>query len=123
MRPIIPKVSLRWPALELACVLALLACGSTGPSGDLLLEGTITNAVNGGAISGATVGVGDGSGFVIKIVQSTTTDSQGRYTLSHHGCIKSPYIQAAATGYNANDKSVPCRAETQTVNISLTPAP
>ena len=109
---------------KLACLLLLFACdSSTGPKGDLLLEGTVTNAATGASISGATVGVGDGSGFGISIKQSTTTDSQGRYTLSHQGCINNPYLQAFAPGYDLDDKPVACRAGTQTVNISLTPTP
>ena len=118
------RVSLRWFPLRLTCLLLVIACGSsTGPSGDLLLEGTVTSAATGAAISGATVGVGDGSGFVIQIQQSTTTDSQGRYTLSHQGCINNPYVEVTATGYILNSKQVACRAETQTVNISVTPTP
>ena len=117
------KVSLRWSPLKLTCLLLVIACGSTGPSGDVLLQGTITSAATGTVISGATVGVGNGSGLVVQIAQSTTTDSQGRYTLSHQGCINNPYVVVSATGYFLNSKQVACSTGTQTVNVSLTPAP
>ena len=66
----------------------------------------------------------DGSGLVPIAFAGTTTDAQGRYTLSTHGCNKNPFIFAFATGYNANDKPVGCKAgTTATVDIALTPAP
>jgi hypothetical protein len=116
------NVSLRWSPLKLACFLLLIACGSTEPKGDLLFEGTIVDAATGAPISGTGVGVGDGLSIGFPPLVSTT-DSQGRYTLSHDGCITSPYLYAYAQGYNWDSKQVGCKAERQTVNFSLTRAP
>jgi hypothetical protein len=119
------RVSQRWFALSLACALALMACGSTEPGDDLLqFDGTITTAASGAPISGAEVSFADGTGLVPAIFESTTTDAQGRYNLSHHGCNKNPYIFAGASGYYANQKAVACKVGAiTTVDISLTPSP
>lgn len=119
------KTSPRWSVLPMSCLPILLACGgSTEPKRDLLLEGTVTSAATGAAISGATVGVFDGSGLGLAPVQSsTTTDAQGHYIVSHLGCIKNPYLHASAAGYFLNSEKLACRSGTQTVSIALTPSP
>lgn len=107
---------------KLAWLVLLFACdSSTGPRGDLQLEGTVTSAATGTPISGASVEVGDGSGFVLSVVQSTTTDAQGYYTL-RIGCINTPYLRAYAAGYDLDEEPLACRDGTQTVNMSLTPS-
>ncbi|MDP9204676.1 MAG: carboxypeptidase-like regulatory domain-containing protein [Gemmatimonadota bacterium] len=120
--------SLRHPRglerLRVAGVLVLMACGSTEPiEKNLLFEGVITNAATGAPIAGAGISVGDGSGFVPAIAQSTTSDSQGHYTLSHYGCIYNPYVFAGASGYFASQAKVGCMRGSQTVNFSLTRDP
>ena len=111
--------------LKLACFLVLIGCGSTEPiEKNLLFEGVITGEANGAPIAGATISVGDGgSPFVPAIVQSTTSDAQGRYTLSHYGCIYNPYVYASATGYFQDQEKVGCMPGGQTVNFSLTRDP
>lgn len=123
--------SLRHPGgldpLKLACFLVLIACGSTEPiEKNLLFEGTISDAATGAPIAGATISVGDGggvSGLIPTIVQSTNSDTQGHYTLSHHGCIHNPYVYARATDYFWNQEKVGCMPGSQTVNFSLTRDP
>jgi hypothetical protein len=118
------RTSPRCLSLKLASVSMLIACNSsTEPKGDLMLEGEVTNAANGAPVSGATVGVGDGSGVVIGTVQESTTNAQGRYTLSHPGCIRTPYVEVLASGYNYTSKPVTCKTGTQTVNFALTASP
>jgi hypothetical protein len=116
--------------LKVASFLGLLACGSTEPiEKNLLLEGMVTDASNGAPIAGATVSVGYPSGPPSAIVRpittvaSTTSDSQGRYTLSHMGCVNEPYISVGAAGYYNDDERVGCKPGTQTVNLSLTRDP
>lgn len=114
----------RYP-LGLVFLLVLIACGGTEPkdSGGLLFEGTITDAATGAPIPGTSVGVGDGSGLVVAVASESTTDAQGHYTLSHAGCINNPYLLVIAPGYYWNSKQVACKAERQTVNLSLTRDP
>jgi hypothetical protein len=110
--------------LKLVCFLALIGCGSTEPiEKNLLFEGSITDAATGAAMAGATVFVGVGSAFFVSSVQSTTSDSQGRYVLSRYSCIYNPYLVASATGYSPGQEKVGCQPGSQTVNISLTRDP
>jgi hypothetical protein len=110
--------------LLLPCLLFLMACG-TGPQDTrgLLFEGTITDADTGLPISGTGIGVADGSGFGLPTSFPTTSDAQGRYTLTHDGCINNPYLDAYANGYYFYSVAVVCKAERQTVNVSLTRDP
>jgi hypothetical protein len=113
--------------LRLASVLMLIACGSTEPiEKNLLFEGTITDAATGTPIAGADVFLIRGNGLSLlpgPTVQSTTSDTQGHYTLSHMGCVHEPWLAAAAAGYNFHDQRVGCQPAGQTVNFSLTLAP
>jgi hypothetical protein len=113
--------------LRLASVLMLIACGSTEPiEKNLLFEGTITDAATGTPIAGAGVLLIRGNGLSLlpgPTVQSTTSDTQGHYTLSHMGCVHEPWLAAAAAGYNFHDQRVGCQPAGQTVNFSLTRAP
>ena len=112
----------RWSPFQVASLVTLFGCGGdVGPKPEVIWEGTVTSTATGAPISGAGVAVGDGSGFVIQVMASGTTDAQGHYTLSHRGCFQYPYLTANAPGYNANDKPVSCRAGTQTADISLEP--
>jgi hypothetical protein len=110
--------------LPFACLLVLLACG-TEPEDTrgLLFEGTITDADTGAPIPGTGVGVADGSGFGLPTSLPATSDAQGHYTLTHDGCINNPYLDAYATGYYFYSTEVVCKAERQTVNVSLTRDP
>jgi hypothetical protein len=114
-------------SLRLASVLMLIACGSTEPiEKNLLFEGTITDAATGTPIAGAGVLLIRGNGLSLlpgPTVQSTTSDTQGHYTLSHMGCVHEPWLAAAAAGYYYDDQRVGCQPGSQTVNFSLTRAP
>jgi hypothetical protein len=102
----------------------LLACDSTAPiEKNLLFEGTILDAATGAPIAGAGISLGDGHGLVPAIAQSTTSDAQGQYTLSHSGCIFTPYVFAGATGYFNDQQQVGCKPGIQTVNFSLSRNP
>jgi hypothetical protein len=110
--------------LMLAFFAVLIACGSTEPKSNLLVfEGTITDISTGAPISGASVAFGDGSGFGFPAVWPATTDAAGNYTLSENGCVRSPYLYAAATRYYLTSKPVRCDVERQTVNFALTRDP
>lgn len=110
--------------LKLACFLVLIACGSTEPiEKNLLFEGTVTDVAGGAPIAGSTVFVGRGSGLFVTSVQSTTSDAQGHYTLSHPGCIHNPYLVVTATGYHLDSEKVGCMPGSQTVDFSLTRDP
>lgn len=110
--------------LPLVCMFVLIAC-STEPEDAraLVFEGTITDADTGAPIPGTGIGVSDGSGFGLPTSLPATSDAQGHYTLSHNGCINSPYLAAYATGYYWNSVEVVCKVERQTVNMSLTRDP
>jgi Carboxypeptidase regulatory-like domain len=116
--------------LKVASFVVFLACGSTEPiEKNLLLEGTVTDAANGVPIAGAMVSVGYPSGPPLAIVQtmttvaSSTSDSQGRYTLSYIGCVHEPWVSVGAPGYYPDEERVGCKPGTQTVNLTLTRDP
>jgi hypothetical protein len=110
--------------LLLVCMFVLVACGTEPEDArGLLFEGTITDADTGAPIPGTGVGVADGSGFGLPTSLPATSDAQGHYTLSHDGCINNPYLEAYATGYYFYSVAAVCRAERQTVNVSLTRDP
>lgn len=110
--------------LTLACFALLTACGSTEPRSNLLVfEGTITDISTGAPIAGAKLAFGDGSGFGFPGVWPATSDVAGNYTLSQNGCVRSPYLYAAATHYYLTSKPVRCDVERQTVNFALTRDP
>lgn len=111
-------------ALILSCLFVLIACG-TEPEDTrgLLFEGTITDADTGAPVPGTGIGVADGTGFGLPTSLPATSDAQGHYTLSQNGCINNPYLAAYATGYYWNSVQVVCKAERQTVNMSLTRDP
>ena len=116
--------SLRRPGwldqLKLACFLVLVACRSVEPiEKNLFFVGAITDAATTAPMAGTTIFVGDGTGFVPTNVQSTTSDSQGRYTLAHFGCINNPYVFVSATGYYSDQAKVGCNPDTQTLNFAL----
>ena len=111
-------------AHSLACLALLTACGSTEPTSNILVfEGVITDASTHTPISGATVQFGGGSGLIPAIAASTTSDAQGSYSLSHNGCVVSPYLFASASGYFLSQKEVGCQVARQTINLSLTRDP
>ena len=119
-----PRPRGRFGQLKLACLLMLIACGSTEPiEKNLLFEGTITDAATGAPIAGAWITVGVGSAFFVSTVQSTTSDSQGQYTLAHNGCIHNPYIVMSAAGYYLGQEKVGCQPGSQMLNLSLTRDP
>jgi hypothetical protein len=118
------KTILHHNPLTLAIFALLIACGSTEPKSNLLVfEGIITDISTGAPISGASVAFGDGSGFGLPTVWPATSDVAGNYTLSQYGCVRSPYLYAAATRYYLTSKPVRCDVERQTVNFSLTRDP
>jgi hypothetical protein len=112
---------------KFACLLAIVACDSTGPeSTSLLFDGIVTEAGTGAAIENAAVSVSDlsgSSGLVGKELQSTRTDSQGRYTLSYNRCAAYPFIYVIATGYQLVSEKVGCKSERQVMNVSLSRGP
>lgn len=113
--------------LKLAYFLLLIGCDSTGPkSTSLLFDGTVTESATGGVIASADVSVRDFGGsyaLVGKDLQSTRTSSDGRYTLSYNACAVSPWLVVFAAGYHTQSVEIGCRAERQTVDISLTRDP
>jgi hypothetical protein len=110
--------------LAFACFALLIACGSTEPRSNLLVfEGIITDISTGAPIAGASVQFGDGSGFVPAIAASTTSDAQGNYSVSHDGCVPSPYLFVYAARYYFDQREVGCKVARQTINFSLTRDP
>lgn len=110
--------------MSLGSLLVLLACGSTEPKiTTLTFEGTITAAATGVPISGATVSFGDGSGLIPAIGKSTTTDTEGQYTLTHDRCFRNPYLFVFAPGFYSDQKEVGCQVARQTIHFSLTRDP
>ena len=110
--------------LTVACLTLLIACGSTEPRSNLLVfEGVVSDISTGAPIAGASIAFGGGSGFVPEIGASTTSDSQGRYTLTQDGCVVSPYLFVSAPNYYFDQKEVGCQVARQTINFSLTRVP
>ena len=119
-----PRIARRWSPVRVAFVFTLIGCDEgTGPKPDVTWEGIVSSSATGAPISGATVEVGDGSGLVLAVARSGTTDAQGHYSLTNQGCFPNPYLQASANGYFLNSKPIGCRAGTQTVHIALNPMP
>jgi protocatechuate 3,4-dioxygenase beta subunit len=116
-------VALSWLALSMT----IAACDSAAPKfTQLKFEGTVTDAATGSPIAGATVSVADFSGsFSLfgRTLQSTVTDSQGRYTLSYPGCVQNPYVGASAADYNFTDQEVSCMEAAQVLNFALNRTP
>ena len=78
-----------------------------------VIEGTVTDASTGQPIAGATVTVGS--------VASTTTDSQGHYSVEVEPGTYT--VTASADGYQSQSQTVTVQAgETVTVNFALQPA-
>lgn len=114
--------------------LAVTGCGIAGPNSVTLhVQGTVTEASTGQPVAGATVhlfaptiifGTTDGD------IANTTTDVQGRYTLSTS--VKSPclgngfgYAVSASTtnpAEQADGKTVSCSDTPQTLDLSLSAA-
>jgi hypothetical protein len=112
---------------------AAIGCGITGPENVTLhVQGTVTDAATGVAVSGATVhmypptllfGTSDGD------ITSTTSDAQGHYVLSTS--VKGPCIgngfglAVSATTSNPNMEAdavtIECSAAQQTVDLALKP--
>ena len=112
----------RYP-LALVCCALFVGCGSTEPTSNLLIfEGVVSDAANGAPIVGASVSFGDGSGIGLP-VGGSATDAQGKYTLSHDGCVNNPYLTVLATHYSVGSKQVGCQIARQTINFSLTRDP
>ena len=116
-------IALSWLVLSTA----LAACDSTEPKLTYLnFEGTVTDAATGSPIAGATVAVADFSGsfaFFGRTLQSTFTDSQGRYTLSYPGCAQNPYVNVFAADYNLADQEVSCMETAQVLDFALNRTP
>ena len=67
-----------WRQIKLAFLLALTACGSTEPKSTRLdFEGTVTDAVTGAPIPGATLGVVVGTLSIALPTLPLAADSQG----------------------------------------------
>lgn len=113
--------------LWLALSMALAACDNAGPKiTQLKFEGTVTDAATVSPIAGATVRVSDFSGsfaLVGRTLQSTVTDSQGRYTLSYSGCAQDPYLVATAADYDWADQEVSCTEDVQVLDFALNRTP
>jgi len=124
-RTFVDRTNSRRRSLFTAGSLALFACGddTSGPKPDVTWEGTVTSAATGAPIAGADVGVGTPNQFTLDVIRSGTTDAQGHYSLTIQGCVKEPYLTAAAIGYFPNDKAIACHAGTIAVDIALTPSP
>src|SRR5947199_4944185 len=100
--------------LTLACFALLTACGSTEPKSNLLVfEGIVSDISTGSPISGASVAFGSGTGLVPAIAASTTSDAQGRYSVSHDGCVLNPYLFVSAPRYYFDQKELGCKLERQ----------
>jgi hypothetical protein len=118
------KAALLGSPLMLATFAMLIACGSTEPTSNILVfEGIITDVSTGAPIAGASVQFGNGSGLVPAISASTTSDAQGNYSVSHDGCVPSPYLFVHAARYYFDQKAVGCQVARQTINFSLTRDP
>ena len=118
------QINRRYSPMGFAFLLSLSGCGeSSGPKPTVTWEGTVTSSATGSPIAGASVQVGDGTGFVPAIIASGSTDAQGHYSISHQGCVRNPYLFVGANGYSGYDDPVACHAGTVTVNIALTPSP
>jgi hypothetical protein len=115
----------------LALILVLAACGET-PTGPpeirLSFEGSVTSAVDGAPIQGATVDFV--TGLLRDRIESTTqTDAAGRYTLTgREGCALSSFIMFAhleAVSHRFYSDSyhgtIACTTATQTIDFVLTP--
>jgi hypothetical protein len=111
-------------AVSIVCLALLTACGSTEPKSNLLIfEGVVTDAATGAPVAGASVQFGGGFGLVPAIAASTTTNTQGAYSLMHDGCVVNPYVFASASGYYFDQKEVGCQIARQTINFALTRDP
>ena len=111
-------------------ILAATACGITG-SDNLTLhaQGTVTNTATGQPVAGATVVIWPPV-FLIggssEPVASTTTDAQGRYSLSasvERNCLGNGFgYEVKASKLTYEDESVPldCEGGPQQVDLALT---
>ena len=120
--------------IVLLLTLAVAGCGLTGPSDITLhVQGTVTEASTGVPVAGATVhlfpptiifGTSDGD------IETTTSDAQGHYTLSH--TFKAPCIgngfgyavsaNTSSPAEKADGITVTCSETPQTVDLALSPA-
>lgn len=113
---------------RLAILLVVLACDSAGPEfTQLKFDGRVTDAATGAAIAGATVAIvhyPDGPFQLVgTTLQFTPTDSDGRYSLLHVGCGRTPYVQVFAPSYHLTDEAVRCMAAEQVLDFQLVRAP
>lgn len=113
-------------------VLGVTACGITDADNiTLRVEGTVTAIATGEPVSGATVRLidiaeellGGGGGL-----GTTTTDAQGRYSLSvgvgdncRDGFVLGVGVDTQASGYRRDSREIGCHGALQRVDIPLEP--
>jgi hypothetical protein len=105
-------------------VVAVAGCGITDPSVTLHIQGTVTAQATGQSIAGARIDLY--RSFIEEPVGTTTTDSQGRYSLSSKmgNCFENDlgsFVGASASGFAGDAAGVLCNSALQQIDFSLAP--
>jgi hypothetical protein len=124
MLPRMPLKTLAYVAL----LMMVVSCDSSGPKfTQIRVDGTVTDAATGSSITGASVSIvhyPDGPFQLVGTpLQSTNTDASGRYSLTHLGCARTPYVQVFASGYFVDDHEIGCMADAQVLDFHLARSP
>jgi hypothetical protein len=123
----LPQVTLKTLAYVVLFTI-ITSCDSQAPKfTQIRVDGTVTDAVTGSPITGASVSIvhyPDGPFQLVGTpLQSTNTDASGRYSLTHLGCARTPYVQVFASGYFVDDHEIGCMADAQVLDFQLTRSP
>ena len=104
--------------------MSVVGCGITDPGVTLHIQGTVIAQATGQAIAGARINLYPS--FIQEAVATTTTDAQGRYSITQKmdDCIEDDFgtfIGASASGFDSDGMNALCNSALQQINFSLVP--
>jgi 5-hydroxyisourate hydrolase-like protein (transthyretin family) len=105
-------------------ILSIAGCGITDSGVTLRIQGTVLAQATGQPVAGARINLYPS--FIQEAVATTTTDSQGRYSITQKmdNCNEDdfgPYVGASASGFDSNGVNALCNSALQQINFSLAP--
>jgi hypothetical protein len=105
-------------------VFATAGCGVTDSGITLRIQGIVTAEATGQPIAGARMNLYPS--FIQEAAATTTTDAQGRYSLSQKidNCIDGDFgifVGASASGFDSDGANVLCNSSLQQIDFSLVP--